>query len=58
MTVVGPSIDIADALATGCWALGDLAFDVLAKIPEYHLMRIAEDKILASEGFPFPIKIA
>ena len=57
MTVVGPSIDIADALATGCWALGDAAFDVLAKLPEYHLMRIMGDKILVSEGFPFPTRI-
>lgn len=57
MTVVGPSIDIADALATGCWALGDAAFDVLAKLPEYHLMRIAEDTIVVSEGFPFATKI-
>lgn len=57
MTVVGPSIDIADALATGCWALGDAAFELLTKLPEYHLLRIAEDKILVSEGFPFPTRI-
>lgn len=57
MTVIGPSIDIADALATGCWALGDAAFDVMAKLPEYHLMKIAAGKILVSDGFPFPTRI-
>jgi thiamine biosynthesis lipoprotein len=57
MTVIGPSIDIADALATGCWALGDAAFDVLAKLPEYHLIRITQDKVLVSAGFPFPTRI-
>jgi thiamine biosynthesis lipoprotein len=53
MTVVGPSIDIADALATGCWALGDDAFDVLAKLPEYHLMKVEQDRVLVSDGFPY-----
>lgn len=57
MTVIGPSIDIADALATGCWALGDAAFDVVAKLPEYHLLKVAQDRVLVSEGFPFPTRI-
>jgi thiamine biosynthesis lipoprotein ApbE len=33
MTVVGPSVDIADALATGCWAMGNAAFEVLERFP-------------------------
>lgn len=53
MTVIGPSIDIADALATGCWALGDGAFEVLGKLPEYHLMKVESDRVLLSEGFPY-----
>jgi thiamine biosynthesis lipoprotein len=53
MTVVGPSVDIADALATGCWAMGNAAFEVLEKIPEYHLMKVEADAVMVSEGFPF-----
>ena len=53
MTVIGPSIDIADALATGCWALGDDAFEVLGKLPEYHLMKVENGRVLVSEGFPY-----
>jgi len=56
MTVVGPAVDIADALATGCWAMGNAAFEVLERIPEYHLMKVEEDSIMVSEGFPYLVQ--
>jgi thiamine biosynthesis lipoprotein len=53
MTVVGPSIDIADALATGFWAMGDRAFGVIERLPEYHLLEVTCDGIRTSKDFPY-----
>ncbi|MCB0918223.1 MAG: FAD:protein FMN transferase [Actinobacteria bacterium] len=51
-TVVGPCIDIADALATGSWALGRAAISVLDRVPEYHLMMVTDEGVQFSHGFP------
>ena len=60
MTVIGPSIDIADALATGCWALGEKAFEVLDRLPEYHLIHVASDhvRVLRRAAEPSGPKVA
>lgn len=51
-TVVGPRIDIADALATACWAVGAAAPAWLRRVPEYTVLFVSADGVVTSQGFP------
>lgn len=51
-TVVGPRIDIADALATACWAEGRADPAWLRRVPEYTVLFASPEGVVTSSGFP------